>query len=691
MDEIILGVDLGTTFSVVAYVDDEGRPRVLENADGNQLTPSVVLIEDGGIIVGEAAANQAILKKDNIIRWIKRSMWDNNYRFRGLSPCQISAEILRKLKCDAEAALSQKVQKAVITCPAYFASPEVDNTRKAGELAEFQVLEIIREPTAAAVYYGVEKLNEGEKVLVYDLGGGTFDATILELREGRFCPVASLGERELGGHDWTTDLLEYASRQLEVTLGQDPRDDPAVHQALYERCETAKRDFAKLDRVVIPCSTSDGTAQVVVDYKTFEEITEPRIQRTIECCQNVLQKADPPLEWSDIDKILLVGGSIRLRRVPTALEEVTAKAPVRIGEVDTMVALGAAILAKGSVRPRRISICHGGGERGRPGLITVQFERTCPRNLGTRVIVWDNDVPKIVNSVIIPYGATIPTKQTRQDYTIAIANQSYFDVPIVEFDDIGDDVIVGTFRFSCLPSTPVKSKMAVTFRYDKSGVVDVDAKDLRSSKFLPKEKVEYKEPDLGEIKATAKPRNVVFALDISGSMAGRKLDQAKKALIDTASGLLRESSNMTSVGVITFGSSASRLCELTSDLSRISKALDPVRSSGSTAMDEGIACAADLLQGTMGSCLCEIALITDGMPNDPGAALHAAERATETGIRISAVGIGSEDVDEEYLRRIASGVLMIESADQLADALPNLLMQTGRAEGASITWGTNNG
>lgn len=683
--EIIVGIDLGTTFSAVAYVDDEGRPRLIENTEGKILTPSVVLIEEGQIIVGEAAANQAILKKDNVVRWIKRSIWDESYRFHGMSPVEISAEIVRKLKQDTEAFLGQKIRKAVITCPAYFSSPEVDNTRKAGELAGFEVLEIVREPTAAAVYYGTENLKSGERVLVYDLGGGTFDVTILEFKNGTFRPLASLGDRELGGHDWTSDLLEYVSRQISVSLGEDPLDDPVVHQALYDRCEVAKRDFSKIDRVTISCTIKEKMEQVVIAHETFEEITEPRVQETINWCQQVLSKSDPPLTWSDINKILLVGGSTRLRRVPTALEEATGKKPIRTGEVDTMVALGAAVLAKGTVRSRRGYISKGSIQGERRGLIAVKFERSCPRNLGTRVITWDDSSPKIINSIIIPYGTLIPAEITREDYATIVTNQSYFDVPIVEFDEIGNDVVVGTFRFRCLPNTPAKSKIAVTFKYDKSGVIEVDACDLQSGEILQKEKVEYVEPDLDQIKTSRSPRNVVFALDISGSMSGAKLDKAKQALLETASGLLQQPGNK--VGIVTFGSSASLLSELTSNLTNIQKVVTPIYTTGSTAMDEGIVCAAEILGGIEDGAICEIALVTDGMPNDPEAALQAAESAKKAGIKISAVGIGSQDVDEDFLHRIASGVLIIENADQLIDALPNLLMESINQQRRSITWG----
>ena len=398
MSEVILGIDLGTTFSIIAYVDDDGRPQLVENAEGKVLTPSVVLVENGQIAVGETAANQAILKRDKVVQWIKREMGDSDYRREGLSPVEISAAILRKLRNDSETFLQRPLTKAVITCPAYFSAPEIENTRKAGELAGYEVLRIVREPVAAAVYYGIDNLNDGQRILVYDLGGGTFDATILRLQEGTFHVLATLGDRQLGGHDWTTDLLEYVSRQLSEAFGQDPRDDPAVHQELYIRCETAKRDLSQLERVTISCMFQDKVSEFTIDRKTFECLTERRIQDSVSWCNHALAKANPPLTWAEIDKILLVGGSTRLRRVQEALAEASGKTPIRTSEVDTMVALGAAVIAKGTVRLRKpliaaVSPSVTMGSRTQTGIVAVNVEDSCPRNLGTRVIVWDTTPP----------------------------------------------------------------------------------------------------------------------------------------------------------------------------------------------------------------------------------------------------------------------------------------------------------
>ncbi len=529
MAEIILGIDLGTTFSLVAYIDDEGVPHVIENSEGRYLTPSVVLIEDGNAVVGELAANQAILKRERVVQWIKRSIGDESYRFCGLNPVEISAKILEKLKRDSESVLGRQLDKAVITCPAYFSAPEVENTRKAGEIAGFSVEKIVREPVAAAVYFGVDNLKDGERIMVYDLGGGTFDITILQLSDGVFHVLTTTGNRQLGGHDWTTDLMEYVARQLSVQFGEDPRDDPAVHQDLYNRCELAKCDLSRLERVVVPCVFRGKKAQIEIKRAVFEELTESRIQETVNWCQQALVKVSPPLQWSHIDKILLVGGSTRLRRVPEALQMASGKMPIRTAEVDTMVALGAAVLAKGVIRSRKsqITLCPssaGGSERCATGLVEVKLEDTCPRNLGTRVVVRNDSHSSVSNSVIIPYGTVIPTEKIRDDYTTSIRGQSHFDVPLVEFDNIGSDVVLKTFRFHCKPGTPAKTRVAVSFRYDVSGQVEVEAQDTRSGELLKKERVDYVEPNLTDVEslpaevAKTSDLDLVFMFDTTGSM-----------------------------------------------------------------------------------------------------------------------------------------------------------------------------
>jgi molecular chaperone DnaK len=683
----VLGIDLGTTYSVVAYVDERGRPVVIRNVEGQKTTPSVVLIEGGSIQVGDVALNQSITKRDHVVRWIKRSMDDIDYHFQGLNPIAISAEILKKLKQDAEAELGQALTEAVITCPAYFSSIEVENTKQAGELAGFQVREIVREPTAAAVYYGVENLREGEKVLVADLGGGTFDATILSLTGGVFRPLASAGDRQLGGHDWTMDLLEHVALQFAEIFGDDPRNDAAAEQALYDACEDAKRHFAQAAQVVIPCTYQGRAEQVTVDRAVFEQLSEWRIQHVVTWTKKALEKAQPPLTWEQIDHILLVGGSTRLRRVPLVLQEISGKLPIQTGEVDTMVALGAAILAAGQVRPRKMAGGLVAASRLRGGLVPIEFVRTAPRNLGTRVLVWNGDEPAIENSKIIPYGTEMPAERTRTDYRTA-PRQAFFDVPIVEFDDVGDDVIRGTWRFTCPADLSKAHGISVTFKYDLNGIIDVAAIDQDTGHSLSKEQVRYQEPDLSLVKRV-QPRCVIFALDASGSMDGAKIQLAKQAVIDRAQELLARGDGQVQVGVITFSSQAAVVCRPTTNLNEIRSRLSSVSAHGTTVMDKGITTALSLLTSLPAETAREIALVTDGMPDDPVATLRAGAQAMAADVPLCIVTIDSDDVDTDFLQQLTPHILNIAGAEGLGQALATLLTQSSPAGApAGITaWG----
>jgi molecular chaperone DnaK len=495
----IVGIDLGTTFSAIAYVNDKGNVEAIPNADDKLLTPSAVLIEGDRIEVGDIALNQWMTNEEHVVRWIKRAMGNPEHHFQGLSPVEISAEILKSLKADAEAFLGVPLEEAVITCPAYFAAVEIENTKRAGELAGFQVREIVKEPTAAAVYYGIEKMEDGEAVMVCDLGGGTYDATILSFESGVFVPRASMGDRMLGGHDWTMELLELAAQRLREVFGEDPRNDLMTGQLLYEACEQAKRDFARTETVAIPCRFKDQIEQVTITRDEFETQTEYLIQSLVMWSEHALEKAR--MTWDDIDRILMVGGASRLRRMGLALEEVSGKKPILSPQPDLIVALGAAVLARGHMRVR------GGLTEGVSGcLIDVDYKRVNTRSLGTRAIVFKGNKARITNALIIPHGTGTPVSRSRDDFELASTGQDIFEVPVVEFESDDDYDLVGNYQFTCLPDAKRGDRIEVTFNYDVSGIVDVEAVDVGSGQALACERLlTYEDPDVDEIKVGVRP------------------------------------------------------------------------------------------------------------------------------------------------------------------------------------------
>ncbi|MCZ6793247.1 MAG: Hsp70 family protein [Planctomycetota bacterium] len=506
MSAPLVGIDLGTTFSAIAYVNDDGVPEVIPNDQGFTTTPSVVLIEDGKIVVGEEALNPWVMNEAHVVRWVKRSIGNPDFRFQGMTASEISAEILKALKGDAERHFGQRVDEAVITCPAYFNSNEIENTRTAGELAGLRVREIVKEPTAAAVYYGLDNLSEGEKVMVCDLGGGTYDATILALENASFRPIASRGSRELGGHDWTEALRDLVAERFREKFGDDPRDDPINRNKLYQACEQAKRDLTRRPEVAVPCHiTRIGgddhkvqllqglMEQVIVTREDFEECTEDRIVRLVRRTEEALEKAR--LTWGDIDKTILVGGATRMPRVGDALEQASSKKLAPTGKRDLMVVLGAAILARGEVAASRARGLTEVRPRTARGLVEVDFLRINPRNLGTRVIDTHSPEFRVTNALIIPQGTGAPASVT-QEFEISCDDQEVFDVPVVEFENDGDYDCLCSYRFTCLPGATRGDPIAITFNYDESSIVAVEAVDRKSGRALARERLEYVEPTL---------------------------------------------------------------------------------------------------------------------------------------------------------------------------------------------------
>ncbi len=681
MENLILGIDLGTTFSAAAYVDENGQVELIRSSDGKKTIPSVVLVKDGRTEVGEIAMNQWMADEEHVVRWIKRAMGNPGYRFQNLSPVEISAAILKTIKDDAEHSLGQPVREAVITCPAYFNSIEIGETKKAGELAGFQVREVVKEPTAAAVYYGVENMADGETVMICDLGGGTYDATILTLRQGVFMPRATMGNRSLGGHDWTMTLVDLVSDIFFDKTGEDPRNDLFAAQKLYEDCEKGKRDLARMASVSIPCQYETLLEMITVTREEFESATEYHLTSVLDTTSAVLDKAG--LAWTDIDRILPVGGSSRLRRLGEALQELSGITPVRTAEPDFMVAKGAAILARGKVRPRK----RAGGLVDLPkgGLVDISYTRTIARSLGTRVISFDDDGPVIVNSEIIAHGTESPVTRSRDDYQISQAGQAFFDVPVVEFEDELDYDQICNYRFHCLPDAERGDRIEISFHYDESGIISVSAVDVKTGAQLRHESIPYEEPDPDELHAAqAAPRWVVFAIDVSGSMYGEKIDNARRGILDNARQLL-ESGGEVKIGIVSFNRSASIVCRPTSDMRELEQAVASLDPSGLTNMGEGLRFALDMITAAPAGTEQDIVLLTDGMPDSKEEALAMAGKVRTGGISLCALGVGSEDVDEKFLGRLTPNTLVIEQSETTGAAMGTLLTQAARTRADGLT------
>ena len=308
----VVGIDLGTTFSVIAHINEHGQPEIIPNLESDRITPSVVMFEDNLVTVGKIAKQNARAVPEQIVEFIKREMGKSRTNFfrtfdeKDYSPEELSALILTKLKQDAEIYLNEEVTDAVITVPAYFHDAEREATRNAGKIAGFNVLQVLNEPTAAALAYGIDQLGNNQNVFVFDLGGGTFDVTIMQVSESEIQMLATNGDHRLGGKDWDDKIITYVAEMFEIEHGENPLDDLHTYQDLQLDAIGAKESLSQRQRALIVCGYNGKTTRVELLREKFEELTTDLLERCRTLCELVLSEAE--MSWTDIDKILLVGG-----------------------------------------------------------------------------------------------------------------------------------------------------------------------------------------------------------------------------------------------------------------------------------------------------------------------------------------------------------------------------------------------
>jgi molecular chaperone DnaK len=461
-----VGIDLGTTNSVVAVLEG-GEPTVIANAEGNRTTPSIVAFKSEEVLVGELAKRQAITNPDNTVRSIKRHIgtnWKENFEGKDYTPQEISARILQKLKRDAESYLGDDVTDAVITVPAYFNDAERQATKEAGQIAGLNVLRIINEPTAASLSYGLEN-NEDQKILVFDLGGGTFDVSILEISEGVFEVKSTSGDSKLGGDDWDQRVMDWLIEKFKSSTGIDLSNDKMAIQRVQEGAEKAKIELSSTSETEINLpfiTANDAGPQHLLEKLSrseFEKITADLVERTKEPVENAL--SDAGMKFSDIDHVILVGGSTRMPSVQQLVKSLTGKDPHKGVNPDEVVASGAAIQAgvlKGDVKD-------------------VLLLDVTPLTLGV-------ETKGGIMTKMIERNTTIPTKRS-EVFSTAENNQTQVEIHILqgEREMASGNKSLGRFTLTDIPAAMAGTpQIEVTFDIDANGIVNVNAKDLGTGK-----------------------------------------------------------------------------------------------------------------------------------------------------------------------------------------------------------------
>ena len=660
-----VGIDLGTTNSVVAWRNRYGRPEVIANREGANITPSVIYFGTDPPAVGQEAKEWARLGDAEIASFFKPHMgsalFQLHFHGKTYTATDLAALVLARLKEDAEKALGQDVDRAVITVPAYFGDAQRKATIAAGNAAGFHVMRIINEPTAATLAYGLNRAEtRSETVLIYDLGGGTFDVTVARINPEDIVVLATAGDHDLGGKNWDDRIATFLAERFAADTGYDPLDDPVALNEVLVRSEQAKWTLSERSTTRITLQLGKERQSYELSRAEFEAMTFPLMDRTRRLTEEAL--AEARLDWKSLDGVLLVGGSTRMPMVRSYVTEMAGKPPRTGVNVDEVVALGAVIQAA-TLEGQTIADALPRFTLGAGSPAKGQTAQTAPRrvtdvmshSLGT--IALAPDASRYVNDILIRRNIPIPAQNTKTylHATYGGANNK-LEVYLTQGESAAplDCTILGKYVFTGIQATDAEVMVDVGISYDANGVVQVEAIQRDTAHKLPLA-VEPVPDDLSWLGRPPEPTVVdeperirVFLLfDVSSSMIGLPLVEAQTAAREF---LDRCDFTTMEVGLISFSSMVALQSAATNNVRRLHAAIDRLEAEGSTNLTDAL----EMARGQLAAADRKryIVLLTDGFPDAAESAVEQALAARGQGIDVVAIGTG--DADRDYLSRLAS-------------------------------------
>ncbi len=689
---VTVGIDLGTTNSAIAYIGPHGRPEIIKVDQGKSILPSVICFKEGEILIGEEAKEYQELGIYPIAAFFKRQMGSSFFFLevdgKHYSALDLSAMILKKLKQDAEKELGETITDAVITVPAYFKAPERNATIKAGEMAGLNILQIINEPTAAAVAYGMKGNIDPCTLLVYDLGGGTFDVALLSLDADGIEVISSVGDHNLGGKDWDERIIEFLASSFKEEYGTDPFEDAESLADLYVQAEKTKKKLSDTQSVAVSINHQGERARYSIDRDTFNRLTRDLMECTVSMTTSILE--DMGKSPADLKGILLVGGSTRMPMVTDFVTCLSGKAPIRGINVDEAVALGAAAVAHNR-------IVESGGEKNELFLGGITKIRDVT-NHGLGMIAINADKSAYVNSVILPKNKSIPCEMQRPFKHFSTKSKSDNTVEIFmtqgDSEQPGDVTYLGRYVVHQVPAEKDGTVIDITYRYDINETVDVSAKTQSGGIDLPVtvEELPTDIPDRFLQAPSLQPEmehiTAYLAFDMSGSMSGQPICDAKKAAKGFLENLDLASS---SLGVIAFSNDVRVKLEASQNAAKIENAIEGLEScetgvgNSGHPFDEGLS----LLKDVEGRRF--LIVLADGMWSYQDKAINQAKKCHKESIEVIAIGFGG--ADEAFLKDIASmeEAGIFTSQDHLTETfstIAQVITETGgnlRAQGGRLS------